>query len=278
MSDVHLGLRFSQNYLERGLPLKDSPRARRRLYRLFTQLKSSADYASPLETETGAKIPFAHYDYNWEGFFEGNLLRDVLDAITVFYPIMAKAYKSKDWIAGCERIFREENLGYTVDELGGVHFHVDQEFNRNWSSTLACLGLPRYEAARKEFKSAQMALDGHPKRGADAVKHLFSAIETVFRLMLTVKVSRLGAAEVKREFRAAISGQYTGPAKDAVSRQVEAFAEWTTSAHLYRHAPESEVPHDPPDELLALLLSTGAAYLRWLLTLDQQKLGSSAGP
>lgn len=83
MSQPIEGERFSLNYLNHGVILRDSKRARRRVYRLFNSLSGShEEYAEPLELATGADVPYAGYGYDWERWYEKAELRGVLDSIT----------------------------------------------------------------------------------------------------------------------------------------------------------------------------------------------------
>jgi hypothetical protein len=172
-------------------------------------------------------------------------------------------------LARVSRIFQEENLGYRVDRKGGVHYAVDAEFERNRASAVRSLGGDRYAAALEHFEAAQTALDSIPPETRTAVRQLFDALETVFRLMLP-KVSRLGAAEVERDLKPLVLPLYEGAARNFASLMLNSLADWVNAAHQYRHAQGTEQPSAPPLELAVGSVSSGAAFLRWLAELDQR--------
>ena len=47
------------------------------------------------------------------------------------------------------QIFAEENLANVLDDVGGVHPAIDQEFQRNLVSTIAALQSERYQNIRQ---------------------------------------------------------------------------------------------------------------------------------
>lgn len=265
-----IGALFSQNYLKRDATLKDSARARRRLYVLFLATRYDGDdYASPLEGKTGTKVPTTYYGHDWEEFFERGKLRDVLDSVTVFWRSFQRGYANPTkWLAGVREIFAEEALGYRVDDQGGVHLLVDREFQRDRTATLTGLGASRFAAAKASFDACHASLDRSPPDTKDSVRQIFDAIENVFKLMAGGKAARLGASEIDQHLAPMVRARYQGPALNYAQRMLAAFKEWTNSAHQYRHAPGTEEPSPPPLELAILAVSTGSNFLRWLLDVD----------
>lgn len=261
------GLRFSQNYLRRGEPVRDSARMRRRLLRAFCDGQSiNVISAAQVEAETGTVIPWTGYGHNWEVYFGNCELRDLLDTIT----LVARGLNTADrqyWIESTARIFREENAGYRIDNKGGVHFAVDSEFSSNQASAIAALQGPRYGAALDHFEAAQNALDATPMRTRDAIRQTFEAVETVFRLMFP-DASNLGSADAARKLQPLLLKLPNGTERDSSLRLLASFKEWINSAHNYRHGQGVEEPDNPSLQLTVLSVSGGAGFLRWLAELD----------
>lgn len=277
-SSPAIGVRFSQNYLKSEPTLNDSTRARRRLFVLFDVIhRRSEDYVTPLVGKTGTKVPSHAYGPSWATFFETAKLRDVLDAVTVFWTRFNSGSRSdgERWLKGVREVFSEESLGYRVDDLGGVHLLVDQEFQRDRSSTLLGLGASRFAAAQAAFDACHGALDKSPPSTTDAVRGIFDALENVFKLIAGGKAARLGASEIDQYLAPIIARRYDGPALNYANRLLASFKDWTNGAHQYRHAPGTEQPSPPPLDLTVLAVSTGTNFLRWLLELDTEISGGA---
>ena len=59
------------------------------------------------------------------------------------------------------------------------------------------------------------------------------------------------------------------PAIYVAHKQLNSLREWIDAAHFYRHEPGTEEPAQPPIEIAIELVSQGAAWLRWLVTMDE---------
>jgi hypothetical protein len=57
-------------------------------------------------------------------------------------------------------------------------------------------------------------------------------------------------------------------AQRAANKSVSALADWVDACHNYRHEEGVEEPSQPPIELAVELISTGASFLRWLISID----------
>lgn len=272
------GQRFSKLYIERGSPTLDSKRLRTRLHGYFTTLMPAAEalrLARLIQNEVGVIISQdLHGNFRWRSFFEEADVRDLLDSITLIWMVLRASDHSisthEKWVQAVRHVMQEENAGYRVDDEGGVHYDVDQEFERNRAATVAALQAARYGAALAAFEDAHRALDRDPPDGKTAIRETFDAIETVFKLMFNV--SRLSGSEVGRYLKPFVQKIYEGnePAINAANQFLEGFAKWTNAAHQYRHAQNVEEPTPPPVGLAIAMMSTGASYLRWLAELDQQ--------
>jgi hypothetical protein len=100
------------------------------------------------------------------------------------------------WVASVTRIFREENVHYDVDPLGGgVRFYIDEDFASSRASAVAAMSAPRYANAREEFEKGMAALARSPPDGKTAIRNVFAAAEGVFRLLVP-SAPRLAASEL----------------------------------------------------------------------------------
>jgi hypothetical protein len=127
-SEPPRGARFSHVYIDRGEPIGDSTRARRRIGHQVYEFRALNDELG-VEIAREMGVERGHYE-SWPDFLERIPLRDVLDLITVAFRVLVKdrfsGGQSAQWLRTIQRIFDEENVYYRVDEAGGVHFGVDK--------------------------------------------------------------------------------------------------------------------------------------------------------
>ena len=153
-ADVPRGQRFSHVYVARGEPTQDSPRMRRRIASLIGAIRdlySDTDFEHVVEEKLGIASPRSSSDV-WTGLLAKWELIDVLDLVTVAYRFlqtkrsrgMYDPGSPERWRDSVREIFAEENVHYTVDDRGGVHFKYDEEFARNTAAAIAALQSPRY--------------------------------------------------------------------------------------------------------------------------------------
>ncbi len=229
-----------------------------------------ADKLGPeLARELGVFVP---YPVAWPGFLEKDLkLVDVLDLVTIAHRLLVQAKLSHDpgrWRHAIQRIFDQENVHYCVDDQAGVHFRPDNEFAHNRAATVAALQGSRYANALDAFERGMAALASVPPDGKGAVRYVFGAVETLFRLMVP-RAPRLGATELDG-LAPLLQHKY---AADETALRVSAkilgsLKDWVDAAHFYRHEPGAEEVAQPPLEVAIHILSTGASHLRWLAELD----------
>lgn len=270
------GQRFSLNYIARGEPGADSGRARLRAYRLFETLSVYPRTVSvqDIEGALGISVPYRGAGYDLKTFFSTIDLQDFLDLVTVVTRrIAANGMPTRRWLEGMRLIFREENLRYTVDERGGVHFAIDGEFERNQASAIAALAAERYRAALTHLEAAHSNLDAVPPNGREAIRRTFDCVETIFKLMFPGE-SRLDAVAVTKKLRPCLGRQTDSDHEaHAAGQLAEALSKWITSAHQFRHAQADEHPTQPTLATTVLSVSMGASFARWLAELDQAMSG-----
>ena len=208
MADIPTGQRFSQTYLLSPELLPDSARMRRRLGHLYGHF-DLADFGRHFARELGVPVDLnsSKHAYYWPPFLEKADLRDVLDSITIRYKYLNLGYYDstgeklpevkESFLVEARRIFAEERVRYRVDDKGGVHFTVDAEFERSRIATLSQLGQQRYAGVKELFDSGFTALDSSPPDGKAAIRGVFFAAESLFRLMYP-NSPQLNAGEVAR--------------------------------------------------------------------------------
>ncbi|MCD2174285.1 hypothetical protein [Rhizobium sp. C4] len=265
--EPEFGQKFSKIYLVPAELLQDSTRMRRRIGAVV--FDHAGNVRDLLNREIGTALDAggsALADY-WPSAFTRIELRDVLDAIT----IIAKRLDNRvRFLREVERIFDEEQVRYTLDHLGGVHFRVDAEFERSRTSTIGTLVGSRYDGVKDQIDRTFRALDSVPPDGKLAIRSAFFATEGLFRLMFP-NAHQLSSSEIAKHLKPIIDQRFSGtrPALQVVLKQLEAFKDWIDGAHFYRHEPGSEEPTQPPLDLAILMVSQATAYIRWLQQFDQ---------
>ena len=270
------GMRFSHAYLARGEPHADSVRARRRISSLMLAISESArdGLGILLERELGVEIP-SFYGYDWHGFFRSCELKDLLDTITIAYQHFVKGGRptiATNWIQDVTRVLQEENLRYRIDPHGGVHFSIDEEFERGRAASIAALQGPRYANVADAFEQAYTALAAVPPDGKGAIRATFSSAEGLFRLMFTSS-PRLTASEIDKHLGPYLQSVFAADTtvSGATSKLLAKSKDWVDAAHFYRHEPGKEEIAQPPLSLAINLVSLGASYIRWLAEIDSAK-------
>lgn len=267
--------RYSQLYIERGKPQPDSKRARTRIAAYFADAPgldtNNNNLAGMVRRELGVQIPTGYDGYVFSRFFADAEIRDVLDTVTFIYLVTRQqgTQKAADgWLVFVERVFREENLAYTVDQTTGVvQPFVDGEFQVNRAATLEALGHPRFGEALRDFEAAYRHLRSGEGKGA--IRTMFPAVETAAKVLFPGKLARLMPNEVDGHLVPRLLEKYAGnqPAIGAGRRLLAGMKEWINAAQLYRHGQEQQTLAEPPQDFVVAHLSAGATYLRWMIEL-----------
>jgi hypothetical protein len=269
------GKRFSQVYLDRRTPLRDSVRFRNRLCAYYSQLLIG-DYTYKIvnivEAETGAKILRGQYGPDLTYFFEMGEPRDILDAITLIYRVIYDAGNrtgAESWKNFVARTLREENLAYRLDSKCGVHYFVDEEFERNRFSTLQTLDHPKYSGVRHAYEAAYRHMDSNPADTKAAVRSMFESLEILVRVMIPTAKNlhkKLVENTLKQQCLKLYANEPT--ALNVASELFDGFGDWVNGLHNYRHGQPSEQPVAPSEEVAVYVLSSGSAFLRWLIGIN----------
>lgn len=291
MTTAPTGERFSQIYLDRGPPARDSDRFRRRLAQQFDSLvggyEKASEFGKFLVSRAGMAVrqSAAGTYYPKEVFLSGEV-RDMLDAITLFHERLARPHAAKLhvqqlvsrrrfaepstphprlWLDFVAAAMREENVGYRVDEKCGVHFYVDEQFERNRSATLEVLGSPLLAAARASYEDAFRHLDSNPRDSKAAVRSMFESLEIVAK-QIVPGAQRLNRELIEKKLREACLCVASSDATEqgVLKNMFDSLIDWVTGLHSYRHGQASNEPVAPSEELAVYVLSTGSAHVRQL--------------
>jgi hypothetical protein len=274
-----LGQRFSHVYLRETELLQDSVRARRRLAAWLSGNRDTDGLEGFLVAELGVDVSWAFGSVNWPKTLENYTIVDFLDSITLTYRYFAQKRSRpmydpnshQRFIEICGRIFEEQNLSYTVDDSGGVHFKVDAQFAANTNASVLSLGAPRYANARAEFEKGLTAISSVIPDGKEGIRGVFGAAESIYRLMFP-KAAKLTAADGSKNLQAIIQAIYPGDvvAQRAANKMINSFADWIDACHNYRHEQGVEEPSQPPLDLAIEMISAGAGFVRLLIQYDQR--------
>src|SRR3989338_1606379 len=278
--------RFSQIYLERGKPSNDGVRMRRRLYKLFDDLCPTNDrhmMNDIIHRELGQDIAQCctmNYYYPFDEFFENCELRDLLDMPSMIAKyIKAKAVKNgfggkkeiEKLLVVTNRIFREENVFYQIDDNGVVHLSPDEELEKNRSSTLKSLEDPRYKAVLNHFEQAHKSL---LKPQYDyAIRDIFYAAESLVKLMtdydkLNEKLCR--DLLTKNANKAISSNKHS---EKMVVSIMKGYAEQMEGYHEFSHAQPTD--NNASIELAVFAVSNFSSFIRFLVEVDQKLIATS---
>ena len=268
------GKRFSQVYLKSDSPVRDSQRMRNRLSACYWDLltSDSGELIKKIHLETGAKVPFVVSSYSLSQFFETCEIRDLLDSITIIFQYYhlgkVNKHKAPQWHAFVSKVFKEENLGYILDDLGGVHFFQDEEFERNRNATIS--GLSDQPAVKEAFEKSYIYLDQDTPDNASAIRAVFEALEIMYKHLIKAEgKERLNSHGVQKNLKAIIQAQLKEKPIElkATEHLLDGFCDWIDAGHMYRHGQKVEITEAPSIEYTVMFISQGASYLRFLLQL-----------
>lgn len=267
------GLRFSHVYLKRDSILRDSIRFRKRLGGYYWEHLNdyTGKIAGNIQREIGIDIPFQFSSYSIPDLFEKAELRDLLDSITIIYKLLFddKSYIAKGWLQFVQRAMQEENLGYRMDAQGGVHYHVDQEFEINRTLTLKCLGDNKYAAVIETFEDSYKILDSSPPDTKDAIRSIFESVEILYKIIIDAQgKDRLSSKGIQNNIKPLLSKLYTDDTVIICAEQImDSLCDWIDAGHMYRHGQKVEELVPPPIDVAVNIISMGATYIRWLVSL-----------
>lgn len=293
-----VGELFSRLYIERDVSMQDSILFRNRL-NAFLKANHFKDYsglASFLSQESGVIVPSSYLEtmktvyYNFNEFFTKSEVFQLLNSVTLIWRYLRNTYpektlsnlsnvnpatkfpKAEAWHAFVLRTLREENMAYTIDKMCGVHFVIDEEFERNRVSALKCLENSRYKGVRTAFETAHDYLDKQPPDFKACVRSAFEALEILARL-IDPESKNLNKWMVENKLKPiAISFATDAIESEVVGRLFDGLALIVDSLHHYRHGQGVEQPIAPSPAVAVYVVSQVSAALRWLVTLDDEQI------
>ena len=269
------GQRFSLLYLDRSRTLKDSQRFRNRLAAFYS--KSLNNYRDKIieaiHLEIGAEIRIGPGGYMLSDFIKKAESRDILDSITVIYSVInrhASSMLAEKWKEFVQKALFEENLGYRLDNKCGVHYFVDEEFERNRFSTLSVLENPIYNSSRAAYDMTYQYLDNNPIDTKGAVRSIFESIEILVKQMVSTNNlnKRIVENALKEKCLEAYANDET--ARKVISQMFDGFAQWVNAIHNYRHGQSDMEPVAPPVNVAIYIISSGTGFLRWLIEINNE--------
>jgi len=270
--------RFSCLYLRPSEPTPDSARARYRIAALFRE-EGFSEHAAALAAYVGREVGIpqfadSRHSSQWNQFVRECRIGDLLDTITVIYRYLfwhVGEQSAHWWRDAVRRIFSEEKLAYRLDDIGGVHPAVDQEFQRNISSVIAGMQAPRYQKVAQLLESAATHLLADPANYKQAWRATLAAVEGLFGMMFPYV--RMTADEMDRHLLPMVQNAYAGDASahTAARAMVNSLQTWVEAAHAYRHEPGADDPPQPPADVAILAISGGASFVRWLIALNDSR-------
>ncbi|RWA73656.1 hypothetical protein [Mesorhizobium sp.] len=261
---------FRRNYIRHEALLADSSRARKRVLKLFSSVGSVSardKFAHAVENELGIDFP-QDYGYAPEIFWPRCELSDFLSAITLWVRELS-VQDASTFLSGVRRVFAEENLSYEVDDYGGCHFLVDEEFRQLSDRALAELDASRFTAAKTALSQALGSLGPVNQSGKALIRGVFEAVESAFLVVINQpNVQQLNAQAMDNHLKPILLARYTGQsnADDMVDRLLNSFKAWVKSAHPFRHGTPSDQIHEAPIEVAILSATQGMGFLRLLAT------------
>lgn len=232
-----------------------------------------------LERELGVDVSSYSGYVNWESFLPRAEMRDVLDSITLVYNFVLSNLPdsaAKYIMTEVARIFAEENVRYRLDSRCGVHLAIDAEYECSMASVVVGLGNSRYIAAKHAFDSAQAAQDRAEPDFKEALRNVFEAVEIVFKLILP-ETKRISGRDIGEKLKPLMAMVYpdSSTAVTVAGQYLDSMCDWVNSVHNYRHGQPLEEAPQPPLDLSVALMSSGVAYLRWLIGIDQMLLAKA---
>lgn len=291
-SEPKTGELFTRQYIARGAPTQDSVLLRNRLD-AYLQVSHYAEYAklaSYLRQEGGLIISPFYSDkfnstyYNFSQFFTESRIEYVLSAITLVSryfkandrQLVTKADKSigyifpkaTAWRDFVNRALREENVGYAADSECGIHFFIDEEFERNRASALACLANPRHAAVRAAFEQSHAYLDSSPPDTKAAARSSFESLEILARLV-DPESKNLNRWMVENKIKPLIlRAAINATESTMLDKAMDGLAQLVDGLHSFRHGQGTSDPVAPSLATAVYVVACTAAALRLLAPVD----------
>jgi len=278
----NLGQRFSLNYLCEETLLRDSKRMRQRLAVLYEKMlpqkqhgtDHSVNLGKILEGELGIDVVSSgnlRQYVVWKSFLLNADQRDVLDSITLVASYIGRAFTTREmaaFLSESKRILEEEQVGFLLDDKGGIHPRVDLEFERSRRTLIRGLEGDQFNAARGHIDAVEHAILATPIDGRQAIRSVFDLAENII-LQCFKKETNLNTRLIDNQLKPQIQSLLNSSdgEKSTAGKQIEGFKIWVNSAHYYRHEDGKHELIQPSEEMTIHMVSVGFSYVRWLVVL-----------
>jgi hypothetical protein len=109
-----------------------------------------------------------------------------------------------------------------------------------------------------------------PTDNKAAVRSIFEAIEILVKQM--VQTNNLNKWVIENSLKEKCIPLYSTNeiSKKVVSEMFDGFAKWVDALHNYRHGQPNNEPIAPTEDMCIYVLSSGSAFLRWLIGMDHK--------
>lgn len=289
-NDRPVGELYSRVYAVPTSFVDDSARARSRIgHFLYGEATSAFDSAlAKLVAVTFGKEPPYQYLYDWRPYCSELGLNDFLTLVTLTQREAERTLSEKqrtgitseeskklngflrEWLPFCRMVFRDEGLNYRIDERGGVHPLIDEEFQVARQALLAVLTKSRYRGALDHFETAHRHLAKHPPETRQAIWSMFQCVETLFQLLIVGKLNR---GNIENKLVPKLEMAYPNDDKKSWKKLADSLSDWADAFHQYRHGQNDENPRTASAALCVYALSSGASFARLLAELDDMGFG-----
>lgn len=272
---------YSHIYDRSEVDRSDDKRARRRLMHAFRDYlgTNNVDFASFLEKELGIEIIESNYSgtwVNWESLFLQSTKTDLFDAIYFCHRFLSisKRYGPgvpRKFLTKCQRIFKERQLAYRIDDSGTVHPFVDDEFLSSIVVIIRNLEDRHLSAARDNIAASQRFLLDTDQDFRMAIRAVFDAAENIWK-QLVIGAIRLDSKSLKANWQslATKSAINTGLNPTVLSKQEQAFSAWIEACHFFRNDAGKPDTVQPNEAIAIQLISQGLPHVRALADLHSR--------
>jgi hypothetical protein len=261
------GAIFRRNYVRSEVRLSDSMRARRRVLMTFMALNEHRQNAIVrlVQHDLGLDYPNSGFGYNHEKYWTKIEIDDFLSSVTY---IFREATNQRTTLSLLRQIFAEEFLRYSIDDLGGVHYLVDEQFERNVASAIDGLGAAKFAASRHALELALEGMNGADRSGKALIRGVFEALESAFLVRILPEIhNRINDQNIEQHLRPILIARYANVPEpdDKVDRVLALLKAWVKTAHPFRHGVAFEAIHEAPFDYAILIADQGMAFLRYIV-------------
>jgi hypothetical protein len=173
-----------------------------------------------------------------------------------------------NWMSFVSKVLHEENVGYSLDDQCGVHYFIDEDFERSRMSTLKVLESSRYSGVKAAFDDAFRHMDSDPQDTKASIRSIFEALEILVKLMVETKNLNKYVVENSLKNKCLVLFNEDPVSKKVVNCFFNTIAQFVDALHNYRHGQAIDEPVSPSEQLTIFIISTVSSYIRWIAQMD----------